>query len=898
MNVAYWKEWVASHAVTVCIVFLGASLSFAVYDVLGESFPVQPAAMSAADVQDWFQTHDGGRWKTYAPAFVDVDGKRLSQHTEQQFHDKIVAADSKVATAIYTEWHARDTQAKLSMSATEVQEWFRTLEGGMWSKYAVNFADLTGKILNDMTKEDFVRLVPDRGFVIYNDWAGYRPVTASLNASAVAHWVSTLSDGKWASYAPLFLDLDGSAFNSLTLDQLEAFLQTRADKDTATVYNDWRMVVNAANWPAAVVKHPCGGGAVVLCGLVWLFFWVRRKLILTTSLRLYDEDGVPLSQTSMLSEGDIVLLKGRDYNRRDSMFAPSDGRLFITTGTAQLLQEFWDEYRSALPVTEWCIGGASGSGKSCAAQILAADVVRKIPDAQVYYYRTWNGTDEQHVFSIVKESARTKPTFLFVDQLVNNKHAQVLGVLADVLNVWVVMIASANLSHFLENRQGGQHEKRALWFNFSSTAADCTRLARMWDVSQNTSFVPRTTIIMQDADTPHPKNFDELCTWTNGHLLSLATVLSKHKTVDQLLEEVADRMVAYHANHVEWYLAVIKMFKPNSLSEEPNSLSEAQIVKTFDLDLRYVGEEGHVLCPFFLQALQRSVALGPPPPTAYSQTYTHLHTQNPSEFGFAVERQALAKEKLSIAWEACLKELGHTFRIQKTERIGYRSFDQIVHQATQMPSTADWAIHAIPLKWNEKSIDAILLYFVDKVLYLIGNSISVSTAQAHSKSLAWIGELDGMRSALDMFDNIEPVLLFTGKQSDDSSELRVRNEFVNSAEAAGCTLMDYPLLNVVDTSAAHYLRWDLDMKTYGARVLKLVAPPPRKALGCRCTTGCLNLCGCFKAGNTCSACFTVHFALHFTFANCFFLTRSCTQLEYSTLLKCHYFLLSGDITCN
>ena len=102
------------------------------------------------------------------------------------------------------------------------------------------------------------------------------PVTASLKASEVAHWVSTLSDGKWASYAPLFLDLDGSAFNDLTLDQLETLLQKRAVRDIAAVYDDWRRVVNAANWPAAVVKHPCGVCAVVLCLLLLKLLWSSK----------------------------------------------------------------------------------------------------------------------------------------------------------------------------------------------------------------------------------------------------------------------------------------------------------------------------------------------------------------------------------------------------------------------------------------------------------------------------------------------------------------------------------------------------------------------------------------------------------------------------------------------
>jgi hypothetical protein len=158
-----------------------------------------------------------------------------------------------------------------------------------------------------------------------------------------------------------------------------------------------------------------------------------------------------------------------------------------------------------------------------------------------------------------------------------------------------------------------------------------------------------------------------------------------------------------------------------------------------------------------------------------------------------------------------------------THRIGFIDFVQVARLAKTMP-LGDWAVHAIPTKWNYKSIDGIHLYVVGGVLYVIGNSISVQTAQEHNRSLAWVEELEHMHFALQRtWPNPQFVLLFTGKQADDRTVLRGEKRHVDAIVKLPCkpTIMDFPLNKAVGETVCDYMGIDTTMVTYGARVLSV-----------------------------------------------------------------------------
>jgi hypothetical protein len=388
----------------------------------------------------------------------------------------------------------------------------------------------------------------------------------------------------------------------------------------------------------------------------------------------------------------------------------------------------------------------------------------------------------------------------------------------------VILIASANLDHFKEKRQGSQHQKCNLQFPFSNPDTDCTQFARLLKPDQfedvTVDFDPATTLLSQ---TSLPgDSLEEWCRWTNGHFLSLSALL-RGELPDKLVADSASIMSMYFDKHVPFYLAVLKMFKRTD-TPKAELLGVAQL----DWDQRFIGSEVQVSSPLFLQAFERSLALGPPPESFYDVSQTDLLNKSPSEIGFAVERECLQDKKLLQESTACLKVLGQEVPDDLLlVRIGFRNIQQVINEAGELFKSGKkaWAVHAIPLKWNEKSIDGLQFYFVDSKLFAIGNSISLQTAREHAKSLVWLDELQDVKTSLDSagFADVHFVLLFTAKQADDKAELRVHADRVSAARQKDLTIsiMDFPITSVMGQTSANHFKMDTSMKSYGARVLTL-----------------------------------------------------------------------------
>jgi hypothetical protein len=584
--------------------------------------------------------------------------------------------------------------------------------------------------------------------------------------------------------------------------------------------------------------------------------------ISTTTLKLLDANKDAVSSSPKY--GDLVYLLGHDPNRRDLDFAPTAGALFISQGTVDLLDWFWKNYEQ---YSEFCIDGSAGSGKSCAIQILAAEVARRLPSASVYHIRHWAPADASTISKeVITRAKGGVKTFLFVDQVVLDDDATTLGALAGIVNLWVVLTSSANLPHFRKDRLGSQHQKVLFPFPFQSPTADCVRLANLLSPDKyapdvQLDFKPAESLKYDDAiRLPTLTTLDNICSWTNGHLLTLSQLISGNSTPAKIVATTVKAMTTYfqedNDNRTAFYLALVQMFK----------LKETSIRLHSDMDERFM-RKGKVLCPLFLQAYEECLLLGPSPAKFYAISHADLLIQNPSEVGFAVERECLQDENLLRAITPCIKLLGHDFPALPEEksteanvhRVGFRTVQQVTDEANRLSgSSAAWALHAIPLKWNEKSIDCIQIYFVDTKLFVIGNSISLQTAQDHFKSLAWIDELADMKAALTNFSDIHFILLFTAKQPDDMTVLRVPADRTTAVAArmGDVTVMDYPITGVMEPTSKAYFKLDPKMKDYSARRLSLEASKKRKATAgvCGCKGGCkTKKCGCQSASKKCSS---------------------------------------------
>ena len=563
-----------------------------------------------------------------------------------------------------------------------------------------------------------------------------------------------------------------------------------------------------------------------------------------TTLRLKSVDtDTDLGAEVELQPGHILKLVGREHNERDADLAPRGDVLFVGTGAAELLTTFWENYNKPVgKIKEFCIGGASGTGKSCGAQILAADVVRRLPDACVFYYRGYDSSDSRDIHGSAKRTAAAgRQTFLFVDQLTKNEDAVNLGPLADRINLWVIMVASANIPHFREISQGRQHDKHWMVFPFSSSSMDCVQLARLLqpanDCVQSVDFAPAERLAFDAALVPLPAqpSLADMCRWTNGHLVSLARLLTGRTHAERMVSEETILMSTFCGDHVSFYVEVVKMFKNQRTFVPARELRVAG-----GMDLRYVGDDGSVLSPFLLQAFERSLLLGPTPADFYGASYSDLLKRNPAEIGFAVERECLQDEKLLKAGAACLERLGADLStVPQPARIGYRRQQQIVEEATAAHAVAagggSWGIHAIPLAWNQRHVDGIQMYFTGGVLFVLGVQITLQTAQDHAASLAWVEELALLREglvALPGVDNVRFVLLFVAKQTDNSVTLRVTPKRLESIKrCSNFGIFDFPIVELMTTTSAHFFQLDTSMRSYGARQLSAVPRRARKKKG-------------------------------------------------------------------
>jgi len=134
-------------------------------------------------------------------------------------------------------------------------------------------------------------------------------------------------------------------------------------------------------------------------------------------------------------------------------------------------------------------------------------------------------------------------------------------------------------------------------------------------------------------------------------------------------------------------------------------------------------------------------------------------------------------------------------------------------------------------------------------LYVVGNSISLSTAQEHVKSLAWASDLDDMKNQLQGvgFESVCFVLLFTGKQPDAAVTLRVRSDHFRACDRDDLTILEYPVVEAMETASQHFFRLG-GMTSCGARKLLLEEVLDRC---CKCTKGDCRTCECSKAHAAC-----------------------------------------------
>lgn len=67
-------------------------------------------------------------------------------------------------------WGRAGDNGSRAWNSTTVQRWFGAHKNGKWREFADMFARLDGEDMRAMSKEDFLRRVPDNGDVVYYEW--------------------------------------------------------------------------------------------------------------------------------------------------------------------------------------------------------------------------------------------------------------------------------------------------------------------------------------------------------------------------------------------------------------------------------------------------------------------------------------------------------------------------------------------------------------------------------------------------------------------------------------------------------------------------------------------------------------------------------------------------------
>ena len=551
-----------------------------------------------------------------------------------------------------------------------------------------------------------------------------------------------------------------------------------------------------------------------------------------------------------------TIQKSSVYNSLwDEQFMPK-GIVVVTTPTLELWKRVEDWFKNADPPISGppsrvlCVEGPSGTGKSTAIRIVAAEFCRKHPEVFVFHFRNFSLEDCKTELDRVRQLSETEKVVLFADQI-DSKEAHALNKKAGY-NVWVVMVSSANVPFFREadsvSSQNGP--KQHFCFAFSSTRTDIEAVCSLHKESHT---VPRyervvnVTTTLREATLWHTdftqtgdeKDLSDICTWVNGHLLSFVYYL-KHgaKGLAEFEAKTVASIRGKFEKDLHFYLLVMEMFgfdgKHVSGAEElklPGAVPDRT-------DARYFHrQERKVFAPMFVAALLRALKLFPPPPSLFTRESSDFVKQdmNASQLGFAVERHCLQDEHLAKVAEDAAKLLGKRISVESPVRVTFHDMEDLrraIHRRLQQQDGKSWALHAIPLAWNYSHVDAIQLYYShaedQSQLLVLGNQVTISTAQKHHASVLWLGsEAQALVSAVEAAFHGKPspgitvALVFCCRVNTPENRLYLGRSLWNSLPK-NPNVIAFSVAALLDSATIDLLEWEQSDEVLAAQKLELI----------------------------------------------------------------------------
>jgi len=588
-----------------------------------------------------------------------------------------------------------------------------------------------------------------------------------------------------------------------------------------------------------------------------------------------------------------VLRCQRDWNHG----VGTTDSIFVTSEAQRLVQKIWSLYKDGRsPIF---VAGAPGTGKSCAATLLAALVANWEPDTHVYHLREYMRPAYETIQNEVTERClEGRKSFVIVDQLKTNAAAN--EVYSSLGKLCLVMVASANIPLFYETRMGANSNPARHYYAYAASPLDCHTISNC--TLRNAPKVPDTFYEMLALSRPDSasgrRNFyRQILKWSNFHLLTVRKLMVNRESVESVMDRYRNALdgSVSETNGRMFYLLIYNMFKAGKVvadsfqldnedqdgdyeldavvrkkvkptaattmtstvskvapsrtattarsrkSTTPTTTSETQVTpppprfssELFSyLDFRFVDEHGRVLSPAILQALELWLTLSDPPEQLLQkQCESELNRANPSAKGFIIERLCLKENKLQALANRCCHTLNLNKNLTKSkiQRIPFRRLDDVLAKIRRLDSQDSATFHFIPLQWNFRRIDALQIYTHQKQTLIIGNQITVQTANGHSKSLEWIDEA---RHIAKFLPNPIIVLAFVAiSEKSATRTVSVPPSIAKKWAASNTHVVHYPVEHMVDTAIAKSMGWiDEDAGIDGPkkRLVTLVTKATRK----------------------------------------------------------------------
>jgi hypothetical protein len=477
----------------------------------------------------------------------------------------------------------------------------------------------------------------------------------------------------------------------------------------------------------------------------------------------------------------------------------TDGRVLITAGIIEFISMLKSNFVDHKPIWDGLlVRGMSGSGKSVAFALGAA-YLNSLEKFDVYWIRS----GEKYVVSISDiltrriSSISRKRRIIFVDQAdkLENRLDTFIGSGSENDGVFTVGCASGNA-------------------RVTPSTSRATRIREhLYDPSLNYElFKAFFNILDEEQDLALPEflttfqmldhqvsDFPTLFVGTSGHFLSMAkfrkefvsTNMDVKLTWDKLLLILAEEIHSVFAEERPdlslFYSQLHKVIFLNS------SLSPS-FDQTYKPDNRFV-HDGHLFSPLFTQAFRIMMLICPPSKTVCSSLRALKDAENPSVRGFCVERFVLDKsEKMEEISRIILARPDISFVDsssvhKKSGTYGYAESLTIPEDMAIISNELrSWQL--IPLKWNEKGVDAVLVFTIGAKASVIGVQITMESSVKHSSSLGWFRDNEFEKKLVKCGYQVSTILLFLCNV--EAADLKTSFQ-----EAEGKPVFDFPLYAII-----------------------------------------------------------------------------------------------------